>query len=267
MTSMSKMSSLRRTVKVTDPYAPVQLAPVSVGGESVSQVGVEILNDQESWECINIHSQGYQLISNSLVQQTAREITSLSSMNWKEERTIWTGRYLSLMYRSDKVVDLPEVGDAVALGFRATNSYDGSAKFRLDLMAFVLSCTNGMMSPRYFSTYTLKHIAAQEFDLNEAVSVINAGLDTLEKIAPRIATLSTIPLDLKMLAKVAKQVNLTNRDWAYIVKNLENAHSTWDLFQLVTHQITHNGSGRAIINTSEQVGDYFLGDLVNRISA
>ena len=134
-------------------------------------------------------------------------------------------------------------------------------------MAFVLSCSNGLMSPRYFSTYTLKHIAVHEFDLNEAVSVINAGLDTLEEIAPRIAALSAITLDLKMLAEVAKQVNLPNRDWAYIVQNLGDVHSPWDLLQLTTHQLTHNGRGRALINTSEKVGDYFLGNLVDRITA
>ncbi|MCK5117431.1 MAG: DUF932 domain-containing protein [Candidatus Aegiribacteria sp.] len=267
MTSRLKPPSLPRTVKVSDPYAAVRLAPVSVNGESVSQVGVEILDDQEHWQCLNIHSQGYQLISNSIVQQTAREITSLSNLNWTEEKTIWTGRFLSILYRSNKIVDIPEVGDAVALGFRATNSYDGSAKFRLDLMAFVLSCSNGLMSPRYFSTYTLKHIAVHEFDLNEAVSVLNVGLDTLEKIAPRIVTLSTIPLNLKMLAKVANKVNLPNRDWAYIVQHLEDAHSLWDLFQLSTHQISHNGRGRALINTSEKVGDFFLGNLVDRITA
>ena len=257
----------RSRIQVTNPYSPVRLAPVSVSGQAVTQVGVEILDDQENWQTINIHSQGYQLISNSLAQQTAREITSLSTLNWEEERTLWTGRFLSIMYRSDQIVDIPEVGDAVALGFRASNSYDGSAKFRLDLMAFVLSCSNGLMSPRYFSTYTLKHIATQEFDLREAVSIIGDGLDTIEKIAPRIATLSTIPLDLKILSSVAKKVDLPNRDWAQIIQNLGDAHSLWDLFQLVTHQVTHNGRGRALINTSEHVSDYFLGTLVDRITA
>ena len=212
MIPILKPAALRSTVKVTDPFAQVRLAPVSVNGSAVPQVGVEIRNDEGDWECINIHSQGYQLISNSLAQQTAREITSMSSLDWTEEKTIWTGRFLSTLYRSDQIVEVPEVGDAIALGLRVENSYDGSAKFRLVLMAFVMSCTNGLMSPRHFSTYTVKHHAAQEFDLDEAVAVIHGGTRSLERIAPRIATLSKIPLDLRTLATVAKNLSLPNRE-------------------------------------------------------
>ena len=82
---------LRSMVQVKDPFAPVRLAPVSVNGTSVPQVGVEILNDDGAWEAINIHSQGYQLIPNTLVQQAAREIMSRSDLQWNEEKTIWTG--------------------------------------------------------------------------------------------------------------------------------------------------------------------------------
>ncbi len=137
------------------------------------------------------------------------------------------------------------------LGLRVENSYDGSAKFRIVLMAFVLSCTNGLMSPRYFSTYALKHTAAQGFDLKEAVSVIQNGVASLEEIAPRIATLSKIRLNLKTLATVAKNVSLPNRDWGPIVQNLGNAHTLWDLMQEMTHRLTYNGRGRALITTSE----------------
>ena len=130
-----KPATLRSQVRVSDPYAPVRLAPVSVNGEAVPQVAVEILTDDGTWQCLNIHSANYQLISNSLAQQTAREITSLSRWRWVEERSIWTGRFLSTLYRSDQIVELPEVGDAVSLGLRIENSYDGSAKFRIVLMA------------------------------------------------------------------------------------------------------------------------------------
>jgi len=258
---------LRKAVQVTDPLSPVRLAPVAVRGTEVSQVAVEILDDAEDWRPIAIHGEGYQLISNSIVQETAREIISMSPMTWKEEKTIWTGGYLSTLYRSDQIVEIPEVDDAVALGLRVTNSYDGSAKFRLDLMAFILSCLNGLMTPRYFKTYTLKHVSAQEFNLDEAVSIITGGVVVLEKIVPRIAALSSIPLNLQALSHVANKINLPNRDWAYVVKHIGEAHSLWDLMQLATHQITHAGQGRAVITKSERVGDFFLGDLVDRIPA
>lgn len=113
---------LRSIVQVKDPFAPVRLAPVSVNGTSVPQVGVEILNDDGAWEAININSQGYQLIPNTLVQQAAREIMSRSDLQWNEEKTIWTGRFLSLMYRSDRIIEVPVLGDAVSLGLCGSGS-------------------------------------------------------------------------------------------------------------------------------------------------
>ena len=113
---------IRSMVQVRDPFAPVRLAPVAVNGTSVPQVGVEILNDDGTWEAINIHSQGYQLIPNTLVQQAAREIMSRSDLEWSPTQTIWTGRFLSLMYHSDRIVDVLGVGDA---GIQTLYGLDG----------------------------------------------------------------------------------------------------------------------------------------------
>lgn len=258
---------LRSMVQVKDPFAPVRLAPVSVNGTSVPQVGVEIFNDEGAWEAINIHSQGYQLIPNTLVQQAAREIMSRSDLEWSPTQTIWTGRFLSLMYRSNRLEDVPGVGDAVALGLRVENSYDGSAKFRLVLMAYVLSCTNGLMSPRFFTTYTLKHTVDNRLDLRGAVDLIHNGAVMLENLAPRIASLASIRLNVKLLAEVARNIDLPNRDWGPVLQNLGNAKTLWDLMQEVTHRMTFNGRGRALITTSEQVGDFFLGNLVDKLAS
>ncbi|HOF67814.1 MAG TPA: DUF932 domain-containing protein [Candidatus Fermentibacter daniensis] len=254
-------------MSISDPFSPVRLAPVSVNGTSVPQVGVEILNDDGAWEAINIHSQGYQLVPNSLAQQAGREIMSRSDLQWSQERMVWTGRFLSLMYRSDRIIEVPALGDAVSLGLRVENSYDGSAKFRLVLMAFVLSCTNGMMSPRFFSTYTMRHSVENRLDLRGAVDLINNGVTMLQDLAPRMSSLAGIRLNVKLLAEVAKNVDLPARDWGPILQNLSNAKTLWDLMQEVTHRLTYNGRGRALITTSEQVGDYFLGNLVDRLSA
>jgi hypothetical protein len=259
---MERPELLRPSVAASSAFAPVRLSPVAVNGSAVPQVGVEILNDDGKWECANIHSQGYQLIPNALVQQVANEITSRSTMTWSEEKTIWTGRFLSILYRSDHLVQLPEVGDAVCLGLRVENSYDGSAKFRLALMAFVLSCTNGLMSPRLFTTYTVKHSTSSDFDIEEAIEVIRDGAHSLEALAPKIGELSRMPLTTKRLAQVAKTADLPNRDWGHVLQQLESARSMWDLMQAITHRVTHNTRGRSLITTSETIGDYFLTRLV-----
>ena len=263
----TKIAPIRSTVDVSDPFAPVRLAPVSVNGEAVPQVAVEILTDDGTWQCLNIHSQGYQLISNSLAQQTAREITSLSKWRWAQEKVLWTGRFLSVLYRSDRIIELPEVGDAACLGLRFENSYDASAKFRISLMAFVLSCTNGLMSPRLFTTYTVKHSTANDFDVKEAVEVIRDGASSLEILAPKIGALSKMPLNVKRLASVARSIDLPNRDWGHVLQQLEPAKSMWDLMQAITHRVTNNTRGRSLITTSEAVGDYFLGNLADKFAA
>ncbi len=260
-------ASIRSIVSASDPFSPARLSPVSVNGSAVRQVAVELLNDEGRWECVNIHSPGYQLVPNTLVQQAAREIMSRSDLQWSQERMVWTGRFLSLMYRSDRIIEVPALGDAVSLGLRVENSYDGSAKFRLVLMAFVLSCTNGMMSPRFFSTYTMRHSVENRLDLRGAVDLINNGVTMLQDLAPRMSSLAGIRLNVKLLAEVAKNVDLPARDWGPILQNLSNAKTLWDLMQEVTHRLTYNGRGRALITTSEQVGDYFLGNLVDRLAA
>jgi hypothetical protein len=188
-------------------------------------------------------------------------------MTWSVERTIWTGRFLSMLFRSDRLVQISEVGDAVSLGLRVENSYDGSAKFRLALMAFVLSCSNGLMSPRLFTTYTVKHVLSDQFDIEEAIGVLNSGMVALEVLAPKIAELSRVPLSVKRLASVAKGIDLPNRDWGHVLAELESARTMWDLMQALTHRVTHNTRGRSMITTSEGIGDYFLGHLLDQRSA
>jgi len=253
---------IRTAVATADPFAPVRLSPVSVNGSAVPQVGVEILNDEGHWDCVDIHSAGYLLVQNQAVREAGTEIMSRSSMSWTEERTIWTGRFLSVLYRSDHLRELPEVGDAVSLGLRVENSYDGSAKFRMVLMAFVLSCSNGMMSPKTFATYTIKHLASNAFDIEEAVGILNDGVIALEVLAPKIGELSRMPLNVKRLASVAKNIDLPNRDWGHVLQQLEPARSMWDLMQALTHRVTSNAKGRSLITTSETIGDYFLSKLV-----
>ena len=259
---MERPELLRSLVATTDPFAPVRLSPVSVNGSAVPQVGVEILNDEGHWDCVDIHSAGYLLVQNQAVREAGTEIMSRSSMSWTEERTIWTGRFLSVLYRSDHLRELPEVGDAVSLGLRVENSYDGSAKFRLALMAYVLSCTNGLMSSRLFTTYTVKHTASSGFDVDEAIDVIRDGTYSLEVLAPKIGELSRMPLNVKRLASVAKNIDLPNRDWGHVLQQLEPARSMWDLMQALTHRVTRNTRGRSLITTSEGIGDYFLTRMV-----
>jgi len=64
----------RSRVRVSSPLADVRLARVNVNGASVTHRGIEILTDEGDWECINIHSASYNLISNKRVAEVTDDM-------------------------------------------------------------------------------------------------------------------------------------------------------------------------------------------------
>ena len=256
-------SSKRTRVMVSDPLANVRTSPVRVNGSSVTNQGIEIYNDRDEWECINIHSANYYLVPNSLVAEITEEILADSGMTWEPTTEVWTGRYWAQHYMSDVSVGVPRVGDSISLGLRVENSYDGSSQFRLVLMAYVLSCTNGLVSPRHFTNYRMRHTACNEFRIPEAVSVLRAGMNELADIVPMVEALSEMPLSIELLSKVAQETPLPNGEWGHVARELGKANTAWDLMQTITHRLTHHGRGRSSLQYQERIGEYFLDHLVN----
>jgi hypothetical protein len=252
------LTPTRTRVSVTDPLSPVRVSPVRVNGSAVPHQGIEILTDEGDWECINIHSSSYSLVPNAEMEKTSRMILAASGMCWEPTSEVWTGRYWAKLFKADFSVEAPRVGDALSLGLRVENSYDGSCQFRLCLMAYVLSCTNGLVSPRHFSTYKMRHTVNNEFDIQEAVTVIRSGMDQVMNILPLVDRLSEIRLTVPFLSTVCRETDLPSGEWGLIVKDLGGAKTAWDLFQSITGRLTHHGRGRSGLLQQEQVGDYFL---------
>ncbi len=257
----------RSRIQVSDPLAEVRVSPVRVNGSSVANKGIEIINDDGVWECANIHSASYNLIPNTLVEETTSQILAESTLSWEPRGEIWTGRYWARFYNSDMTVEAPKVGDILSLGLRVENSYDGSCQFRFVLMAFVLSCSNGVVSPKNFTSYKLRHTNSNQFFTDEAVSVIRSGLDELMEVVPLVERLSDIPLSIELLSQVSRETGLPNGEWGHITKGLRGASTAWDLMQAITHRLTHHGRGKSSLLHQEAVGNYFLDTLVDRITA
>ena len=184
--------SRRSRVNVTSPFAEVRTAPVSVHGSQVSNQAIEIRDDHGNWQCLNIHSSAYKLVPNTVVNEIAEEVLIQTGQNWTPEREVWTGRYWAKLFRSNLEVDAPQVDDTLSLGLRVENSYDGSCQFRLVLMGFVLSCTNGLVSPRHFSSFTMKHIGDEDVNYGLAVAKITQGMGELEGVLPLVNRLNRI---------------------------------------------------------------------------
>jgi len=237
-----------------------------VNGSPVLNQGIEILNDDGFWEAINIHSSAYQLVPNDVMASVTQEILGGSDLDWNQVNQIWTGRYFAQIFTSSGIVEVPEVGDTLCLGLRAENSYDGSCQFRLVLQAFVLSCANGLVSPRNFRSFSMKHTSNIEFNVQDAVKVIGTGLDLLEQVAPKVSALSRIPLSIDVLARVSMDTHLPKREWGFITENLQGVKDLWGLMQVITQRLTHEGRGRAGLLAQEVIGDYFLEHLPKQLS-
>ena len=254
----------RSRVRVSSPFAEVRTAPVSVHGSQVSNLAIEIRDDEGDWQCLNIHSSAYNLIPNEKVSEIAEEILIQTGQLWTPEREIWTGRYWAKLFRSNLEIDAPEVGDTLGLGLRVENSYDGSCQFRIVLMGFVLSCSNGLVSSKHFSSFSMRHVGSEEVNYGLAVAKIRQGMGELEAILPLVNRLSRIPLTVDLISQVANETPLPNREWGEVCKLLGGSETAWDLYQCVTHRLSHHGRGRAGIQNEEQIGDYFLGRIANR---
>ena len=259
------MSERKRSrIKASSPFSEVRVAPVSVHGNEVSSQAIEIRNDKGDWEVINIHSAVYRLIPNVLVNEIAEEILIQTGTCWTPEREIWTGRYWAKLFRSDFNVDLPAVGDTLSLGLRVENSYDGSCQFRIVLMGFVLSCTNGLVSPKHFSSFVMRHLGDEEVNYGLAVAKIRQGMRELEGVLPLVGRLNRIPLTIDLVSQVANETGLPDGEWGHITKMLGGSSTAWDLLQCLTHRLSHHNRGRAGLQYEEQVGDYFLNRIAGR---
>lgn len=249
----------RKRAKVTDPMAEVRLSPVRVNGSEVSNQAVEIRDDHGDWQCLAIHSSSYQLVTNSVVSEIAEEIMVQTGTVWHPEREVWNGKFWAKVYRSDLRVDAPQVDDTLALGLRLENSYDASCQFRIVLMGIVLSCLNGLVSPKHFSSFSMRHIGREEVNYGLAVAKIRQGMGELEGLLPMINRLNRIPLTVNLISQVANETGLPNGEWGHINKLLGGSETAWDLYQAVTHRLSHHGRGRAGLQNEEQIGDYFIG--------
>lgn len=249
---------MRRKIASSDPLTPTRIMPVEVAGRGVQKIAIQVQNDDGDWECVSIHGPNYRLIENRHVAEVTEELFSRTGLSWDSASEIWTGKYWAKLYRSDVSMEAPKVGDALALGLRIENSYDGSCQFRLVLMAYVLSCSNGLVSPRCFSAYRMRHTRSHDFSITEAVEVIQSGMDEVMGIVPMVERLSDIPLTVELLSQVARDTELPNGEWGHIARELSNARSAWDLMQAITHRLTHHGRGRSSLQHQERVGDYFL---------
>ncbi|MBN1435414.1 DUF932 domain-containing protein [Candidatus Fermentibacterales bacterium] len=260
------MSASRTRVSVRDPMSPVRAVEVRTNGDAVFQ-GIEILADSGQYELLNVHSTSYNLLANADVERAARRVLDDSGLDWRRVRETWTGRFWARQWMSDYQIEAPAVGDVLALGLLVQNSYDGSAQASMVLMAYVVACTNGLMSSRHFESYAMKHLVSETFDTRGAVAKLNAGMQQVQELVPVMERLHRIPLTVDLLVDVAVRTQLPRAEWGFVLEKLKGAETAYGLLMALTDRLSRNGRGRAGLDHQDRVGNLFFTDLVQELPA
>lgn len=246
----------------SSPFSDVALDQMEVGGEKVDKMAVRVMDDAGIFRTQAVVGMDYALIPNTLARQVGEDVMARSPYTWEHMATAHTGKVMSLSYRSDLILEVPEVGDTIALGIRIENSYDKSIKFKASLMAYVLSCLNGMTSRKFFKSFTFRHHESSgDFDVADISEKLLEGEGVLRKIAPVLAELKRAPLRSETICQAARELSVPGNNFMNVVKSLPAKSSNWDFMQALTAETTHQMKGVSALRHSESVGDFFLGSL------
>lgn len=246
-----------------DKYAPVSLEPVVLHGVDTGKMSVVLDDPTHGKTPVAIVGRNYAVWSNEDAVKVAEEIMHRSQFAWEPVHEIWDGKHLNSFWRTaDSLIELPEVGDAIQLGLRLENSYDGTSRLRLAVMAYVLTCTNGMVADRRWGVFSVRHDQSMQVDWSDAAAQLEHGATNLVSHADHFRAMSTQPFQLESLLAVAANSGLNPRFMGNYVKQLAaddgmDSMSLWQAMNIGTH-ILSNPSSLAGVRQLGSFTDSFL---------
>lgn len=257
----------------TNPFADVELQPVSVAGETVpTRVAVRVKSDEGGWGVQGILGKDYPLLPNRKVRDMAEDIMSRAPATlggFRNLKQLWDGkRYVDYFVSNNPVImAYPPVGATsnqrleLQLGLMVWNAYDGTRKTGFEVFALNPYCTNQYHSRNRLGFFAWRHTAEEigRIDADEALEGISRGVGNIVAIAPAIQQLKSIPLTVPMIADAKKGTGIPQSRWGDVLDALTNEESTrFGLFQAMTSVTSHKLSGLAAIATGTEVTEHFL---------
>jgi len=233
-----------------DPYAEIEIKTLKNDDGYLSNkrnIRVKPINQSGYLEA-GVVGPNYLLIKNSKVSEVCSEIRANTGMQWEHDRIFFDGKRFRNVYRTQQFSKELASGDIAYLMFTEQNSFDGSmtAGFRVDFM--ILSCLNGMVSPKYGWDVNFRHTlgSVQDWEteiINGAQSLTGHRAEhRLKAFAEACDTLNT-RLDMDMLSDIRKQhiPKLPPLRYGEILTKFHNTGGTtvWDLMQAGTNTIWH----------------------------
>ena len=243
------------TSLVPDKYAPVSLEPVVIHGVDTGKLSVTLDDPALGKTPVGIVGKNYGVWSNHDAVKVAEEVMHRSRYSWEREHEIWDGKHFHMFWKTaDNLIELPEVGDAIQLGLRLENSYDGTCKLRIAVMAYVLTCTNGMISDQRWGIFSMRHDRNRDVDWADAVTQLQDGATNLLNHAGHFRTMTQRPFALNSLLSVAADSSMNPTFVGKYVKALSDQHaldtgsngngamSMWDAVNTGTHLLSQPDS-------------------------
>ena len=236
---------------VPDKFAPVALEPVVIHGVDTGRLSVVLDDPVRGKTPVGIVGKNYGVWSNYDAMKVAEEILHRSRYSWNPVHEIWDGKhYQSFWQTSEALIELPAVGDAIRLGLRLENSYDGSCKLRIAVMAYVLTCTNGMISDQRWGVFSVRHDRSKHVDWDDAVTQLQSGATNLLDSADHFQAMTRHPFALPSLLTVAGETGLNPTFIGKYVKTLagqgpdngttgNGAITLWDAMNVGTHLLSN----------------------------
>lgn len=160
--SKSKEKKVKEPIKFPEPVTkydfPVELRELkTVEGIKIPEKKAVVRTDTNT--CLGVVGSNYQIFSNKDVI-TQIEKTLPIELGTRTISITDGGMYMFARYLSPKIKSVEVAkGDIVQFGIEIFNSYNGKIALGMRMLALRLICTNGMTSPRSFSTITVRHIA------------------------------------------------------------------------------------------------------------
>ncbi len=217
---------------------------------------------------VAVVSSDYLLVSNKECRDLQDEFASKTGIPFSESKVMFNGKSYARFLKTDQFTQSVSVGDDIALGLYAMNSYDGSVKLQFGLYAERLICSNGMVSKSIFESYVFKHDKANQTwaeKLNESFQILYVGYaeSNLKDFVGHLRSMSQTGIDLNCLADIRKNElkQLPISTWGHVVDQFitQEEHTKYGLYNAVTHELWHkDDTSAADIKTIRNITDLML---------
>lgn len=242
----------------TDPFVPVVKIPLNMpDGSRASRSAIIVDPNGQNYEA-GVVSEGYNLVSNEVVQDVALQVLNHAGVSYEDGGMIFDGKRYRQRWVIESLSIEARVGDLIRLTVDVFNSYDGSSLFGLAFNAQRLICLNGMMLDFLLGSFRFRHFGQNDFqrETEEAAASILALGTKLGPMAARIGHMTQTQINRESIQSTFKALKLPAGLQAEVFMAVEE-DSLWGLYNAFTGVLTKTNTHRAD-GINRQVGRFLL---------